>query len=69
MFGGQDFLAGYCGPDVQLSQDVQDQDTLMFGGQDFIAGYCGPDVQLSQDVQEQDSHVWWTGFHSRILWS
>ncbi len=22
MFGGQDFIAGYCGPDEQLSQDV-----------------------------------------------
>ncbi len=22
LFGGQDFIAGYCGPDVQLSQEV-----------------------------------------------
>ncbi len=68
MFGGQDFIAGYCGPDGQISQNVQEQEVII-GGQNFMAEYCGPDVQLSQDVQEQDSYVWWTGFHSRILWS
>jgi hypothetical protein len=27
MFGGQDLIAGYCGPDEQLSQDVKEQDS------------------------------------------
>ncbi len=68
MFGGQDFIAGYCGPDGQISQNVQEQEFII-GGQNFMAEYCGPDVKLSQVVKEQDSYVWWTGFHSRILWS
>ncbi len=49
MFGGQDVIGGYCGPDVQLSQESRSR-IVMFGGQDFIAGYCGPNEQLSQDV-------------------
>jgi hypothetical protein len=56
MFGGQDFIAGYCGPDVQLSQLSRSR-IVMFGGQDFISGYCGPDVLLYSSHRMSRSRI------------
>jgi hypothetical protein len=44
MFGGQDFIAGYCGHDEQLSQNVHTQKNIPNAC--YQVGFCTEDISI-----------------------